>query len=195
VTEAARFNVRFVDKAAILDVTGPVRLGESEQALREKVQELVGSGNRNIAVNLAGVTMLDSSGIGQLVRSLYTARKNGAELRAGLEALADQKPDIVLIHDAARPFVTAALISRAIDAAARTGDKRNPAAERSVHDPRLSHRDDRFPWRHSGRAGSHNETVRCAGERRIPPRPKEGRQTGASGKAGYGQNLRFGQSL
>jgi len=84
---------------------------------------------------------------------------------------------------------------RLLDAAARTGDKRNPAAERSVHDPRLSHRDDRFPWRHSGRAGSHNETVRCAGERRIPPRPKEGRQTGASGKAGYGQNLRFGQSL
>ena len=31
------------------------------------------------------------------------------------------KPDIVLIHDAARPFVTAALISRAIDAAGRTG--------------------------------------------------------------------------
>src|ERR1700680_3480984 len=42
-------------------------------------------------------------------------------VRAGLEALASQKPDIVLIHDAARPFVTAALISRAIEAAARTG--------------------------------------------------------------------------
>jgi 2-C-methyl-D-erythritol 4-phosphate cytidylyltransferase/2-C-methyl-D-erythritol 2,4-cyclodiphosphate synthase len=42
-------------------------------------------------------------------------------VRAGLEALAGQKPDIVLIHDAARPFVTAALISRAIDAAGRTG--------------------------------------------------------------------------
>ena len=44
-----------------------------------------------------------------------------ASVRAGLEALADQKPDIVLIHDAARPFVTAALISRAIDAASLTG--------------------------------------------------------------------------
>src|SRR5271154_6832742 len=44
-----------------------------------------------------------------------------ASVHAGLEALADQKPDVVLIHDAARPFVTAALISRAIDAAARTG--------------------------------------------------------------------------
>jgi 2-C-methyl-D-erythritol 4-phosphate cytidylyltransferase/2-C-methyl-D-erythritol 2,4-cyclodiphosphate synthase len=44
-----------------------------------------------------------------------------ASVHAGLEALAAQKPDVVLIHDAARPFVSAALISRAIDAAGRTG--------------------------------------------------------------------------
>src|SRR3984885_4602531 len=44
-----------------------------------------------------------------------------ASVHAGLEALAGQRPDVVLIHDAARPFVTAALISRAIDAAGRTG--------------------------------------------------------------------------
>src|ERR1700722_8067734 len=37
-----------------------------------------------------------------------------ASVHAGLEALAALKPDIVLIHDAARPFVSAALISRAI---------------------------------------------------------------------------------
>jgi 2-C-methyl-D-erythritol 4-phosphate cytidylyltransferase/2-C-methyl-D-erythritol 2,4-cyclodiphosphate synthase len=42
-------------------------------------------------------------------------------VRAGLEALVSQKPDIVLIHDAARPFVSASLITRAIDAAGRTG--------------------------------------------------------------------------
>ncbi len=35
----------------------------------------------------------------------------------GLEALASQTPDIVLIHDAARPFVAADLIDRAIEAA------------------------------------------------------------------------------
>jgi hypothetical protein len=93
------------------------------------------------------------------------------------------------------PFGGQPARQRLPDAAARTGDKRNPAAERSVRDPSLSHRDDLFPWRHSGRAGSHNETARCAGERRIPPLPKEGRQKGVSGKAGYGQNIRFGQSL
>ena len=42
-------------------------------------------------------------------------------VHAGLEALASVKPDVVLIHDAARPFVSAALISRAIEAALRTG--------------------------------------------------------------------------
>jgi 2-C-methyl-D-erythritol 4-phosphate cytidylyltransferase / 2-C-methyl-D-erythritol 2,4-cyclodiphosphate synthase len=44
-----------------------------------------------------------------------------ASVHAGLEALTADKPDIVLIHDAARPFVTSAVISRAIDAAGRTG--------------------------------------------------------------------------
>src|SRR6476619_5063627 len=44
-----------------------------------------------------------------------------ASVHAGLEALAGQKPDVVLIHDAARPFVSAALISREIEDASQTG--------------------------------------------------------------------------
>jgi 2-C-methyl-D-erythritol 4-phosphate cytidylyltransferase/2-C-methyl-D-erythritol 2,4-cyclodiphosphate synthase len=44
-----------------------------------------------------------------------------ASVRAGLEALASQGPGIVLIHDAARPFATPALVSRAIVAAAQNG--------------------------------------------------------------------------
>lgn len=42
-------------------------------------------------------------------------------VRAGLEALAPHKPDIVLVHDAARPFASRALTERAIDAVAKTG--------------------------------------------------------------------------
>lgn len=40
-------------------------------------------------------------------------------VRRGLAALADDAPDHVLIHDAARPFVTAGLIDRVLDALAR----------------------------------------------------------------------------
>jgi len=42
-------------------------------------------------------------------------------VRAGLEALSAQPPDIVLVHDAARPFASADLIARAVTAAARSG--------------------------------------------------------------------------
>lgn len=42
-------------------------------------------------------------------------------VRAGLEALAEQAPEIVLVHDAARPFATRALAERAIAAAEKTG--------------------------------------------------------------------------
>ena len=73
--EHGRYRVRFLDKAVIIDVEGPIRLGESEQALREKVQELLEAGHRSIAVNLSMVTLLDSSGIGALVRAFTSVTK------------------------------------------------------------------------------------------------------------------------
>jgi 2-C-methyl-D-erythritol 4-phosphate cytidylyltransferase/2-C-methyl-D-erythritol 2,4-cyclodiphosphate synthase len=44
-----------------------------------------------------------------------------ASVRAGLEALTARRPALVLIHDAARPFVSATLIDRAIGAGRRSG--------------------------------------------------------------------------
>jgi len=42
-------------------------------------------------------------------------------VRLGLQSLEPEHPSIVLIHDAARPFIDAGTISRVIDAAQRTG--------------------------------------------------------------------------
>lgn len=42
-------------------------------------------------------------------------------VRAGLQALALHAPDVVLVHDAARPFASTALIHRAVEAGARFG--------------------------------------------------------------------------
>lgn len=44
-----------------------------------------------------------------------------ASVLAGLNALEAFSPDLVLVHDSARPFATPALIDRAIDAAGQTG--------------------------------------------------------------------------
>ena len=42
-------------------------------------------------------------------------------VRSGLEALAARNPELVLVHDAARPFASAALVTRALEAALADG--------------------------------------------------------------------------
>ena len=56
-----------------------------------------------------------------LLPAAFGGATRQASVRAGLQALEPHKPEIVLVHDAARPFATPALVSRAIDAAAKTG--------------------------------------------------------------------------
>ena len=57
----------------------------------------------------------------RLLTPAFGGATRQASVRAGLEALAARKPDIVLIHDAARPFASGELLSRAIQAAAQSG--------------------------------------------------------------------------
>jgi 2-C-methyl-D-erythritol 4-phosphate cytidylyltransferase/2-C-methyl-D-erythritol 2,4-cyclodiphosphate synthase len=56
-----------------------------------------------------------------LARPVAGAATRQGSVRAGLEALAKEAPEIVLVHDAARPFTSAALVSRAIQAASAHG--------------------------------------------------------------------------
>ena len=56
-----------------------------------------------------------------LAKPVSGAATRQGSVRAGLESLASDKPDIVLVHDAARPFTSQALVSRAIAAAAKHG--------------------------------------------------------------------------
>src|SRR5215470_16746471 len=52
-----------------------------------------------------------------LLPAVFGGATRQASVHAGLEALASRRPDVVLVHDAARPFASTALISRAIIAA------------------------------------------------------------------------------
>jgi 2-C-methyl-D-erythritol 4-phosphate cytidylyltransferase/2-C-methyl-D-erythritol 2,4-cyclodiphosphate synthase len=57
-----------------------------------------------------------AAGIAGLLPPAHGGATRQASVRAGLEALAAEAPEIVLIHDAARPFASAVLIDRAIAA-------------------------------------------------------------------------------
>lgn len=57
----------------------------------------------------------------QLLAPVFGGKTRQQSVRAGLEALAVHQPSIVLVHDAARPFASAKLVSRAIAAASSDG--------------------------------------------------------------------------
>lgn len=68
-----------------------------------------------------GLFRAATAGLRDLLPPVAGGATRQASVRAGLEALRAAAPDIVLIHDAARPFLTGALISRAIAAANEHG--------------------------------------------------------------------------
>jgi 2-C-methyl-D-erythritol 4-phosphate cytidylyltransferase/2-C-methyl-D-erythritol 2,4-cyclodiphosphate synthase len=62
-----------------------------------------------------------TAGFQKLLPPVWGGATRQASVRAGLEGLIGSAPGIVLIHDAARPFVSGALIERAIAAARQNG--------------------------------------------------------------------------
>lgn len=67
----------------------------------------------------------------ELLEPVYGGATRQQSVRLGLESLAGQEPDLVLIHDAARPFVSNAIIERVIEALSRS---KGAIAALPVHD-------------------------------------------------------------
>ena len=74
-------STRLVDGVAIVDLSGRITLGEASVAVRDVINDIMGKGHKKIVLNLAEVNYVDSSGIGVLVSSLSSVRKQGGELK------------------------------------------------------------------------------------------------------------------
>lgn len=70
-----------VDDIAILVISGRITLGEGNVMIRETVRELVDQGKTKIVLNLGEVDYIDSSGMGELVKTHTTVRNQGGQLR------------------------------------------------------------------------------------------------------------------
>ncbi|HLE69694.1 MAG TPA: STAS domain-containing protein [Vicinamibacteria bacterium] len=73
-----KIDERAVDGVTVLDLQGKMLIGEGDELLREKVNQLVENGTEKIVLNLAEVPYVDSAGLGEIVRCYTTvSRKNG----------------------------------------------------------------------------------------------------------------------
>lgn len=74
-------NQRRVGEVTVLDLKGRVRIGGGTVALHKAIRSLVEEGKTQILLNLAGVTHIDSSGLGELVSSHITLRDKGGQIK------------------------------------------------------------------------------------------------------------------
>jgi anti-sigma B factor antagonist len=73
--------LRQVDPVMIIDMSGRITLGEGCTQLRELVREQLGKGHKQLLLNLADITYIDSSGIGELVSAFTAVSNQGGQLK------------------------------------------------------------------------------------------------------------------
>ncbi len=74
-------NERRAGDVTVLDLKGRLRVGGNTVALHRSIRSLVHEGKTLILLNLAGVTYIDSCGLGELVASQVSVEKQGGEIK------------------------------------------------------------------------------------------------------------------
>lgn len=74
-------NVRKAGETTVLDLNGRLILGEPVNTFHLRVREVLDSGSKNLAVNMAGVAYMDSSGVGAMAAAYASAKKAGAKCK------------------------------------------------------------------------------------------------------------------
>ncbi len=78
---SAKINVRHSGGVAVLDIAGRITLGEGSVGLRDAVHKELAAGNKKILLNLADVSYMDSSGIGELTSAYSSVKNQGGEIK------------------------------------------------------------------------------------------------------------------
>jgi anti-sigma B factor antagonist len=65
----------------VIQLKGDLKIGDAVDALRQSVDDLLGGGDARLVLNLTQVPMIDSSGIGILVRTLTSAKQRGGSVK------------------------------------------------------------------------------------------------------------------
>ena len=76
-----KIDIRTVGDVKILDCSGKITLGEGTMSIRTTVRDLLQKDSKKILLNLADISYIDSSGIGELVSTYTTTVNSGGRLK------------------------------------------------------------------------------------------------------------------
>lgn len=78
---SVKMTTRQVGDVTVVDAVGRITLGEGASTFRDTVRELAGGGKKKLLLNLAEVSYIDSSGIGEMVSGFTTVTNQGGAVK------------------------------------------------------------------------------------------------------------------
>lgn len=78
---SVKLTTRQVGDVSVMDAVGRITLGEGSSVFRETLRELVAKGQKKVLLNLADVSYIDSSGIGELVSGFTSVTNQRGQLK------------------------------------------------------------------------------------------------------------------
>ena len=72
---------REIGSVIILDLSGPIALGESSTLFGKAIRQLTSNDQTKILLNLRDVSSIDSAGIGELVRAYILVKTKTGEMK------------------------------------------------------------------------------------------------------------------
>jgi anti-sigma B factor antagonist len=73
--------MRIIGDIRVLDCSGKIRLGEGTMSIRNAVRDALESGTKKIILNLAEISYIDSSGVGELMSTYTSVVNEGGRLK------------------------------------------------------------------------------------------------------------------
>jgi anti-sigma B factor antagonist len=70
-----------VSEVSVITPSGGVTLGQRSEQIEELVEKMLAEGKKIIVFDLAGITKIDSTGIGRFISSYNKIRSVGGEMR------------------------------------------------------------------------------------------------------------------
>ncbi len=78
---SVKLTTRQVGDVTVVDAVGRITLGDGATTFRDTVRDLANGGNKKLLLNLAEVSYIDSSGIGEMVSGFTTITNQGGQVK------------------------------------------------------------------------------------------------------------------
>ncbi len=78
---SVKLTTRQVGDVTVVDAVGRITLGDGATTFRDTIRDLANGGNKKLLLNLAEVSYIDSSGIGEMVSGFTTVTNQGGQVK------------------------------------------------------------------------------------------------------------------